>query len=49
MKENKDVLEAKDNKIIELQRTSEDVEVLITAKADLQDKLTKNEIQSSDY
>lgn len=48
MKENKDELEVKDNKIIELQRTSEDVEVLTTAKADLQEKLTKNEIQVSD-
>lgn len=48
MKQNKDDLEVKDNKIIELQRTSEDVEVLATAKADLQEKLTKNEIQVSD-
>ena len=48
MQQNKDDIEAKDNQIIELQRTSEDVEVLTTAKADLQDKLTKNEIQISD-
>ena len=47
MQQNKDDIEAKDNQIIELQRTSEDIEVLTTAKADLQDKLTKNEIQIS--
>ena len=48
MKQNKDDIKVKNNKIIELQRTSEDVEVLATAKADLQEKLTNNEIQVSD-
>ena len=48
MKQNKDDIEVKDNKIIELQRTSEDVEVLATAKADLLEKLIKSEIQVSE-
>ena len=48
IQKNKEDLEVRDSKIVELEKATENVQVLITDKADLQDKLTKNEGQVSD-